>query len=54
MRKGNVITFLRGLIARKLDVEDQAASNGDWWEIDLIIVLLLGSVAVGIWAFLQL
>ena len=39
--------FLRLWMADLLGVRDEAATNGEWWEIDLLIVLFFGCVAAG-------
>ena len=39
---------IRKFIASLLEVKDQEATNGEWWEIDLIIVILLGSFVLGL------
>ncbi|WP_267893424.1 hypothetical protein [Porphyrobacter sp. TH134] len=38
-------------MAIRLGIENESAKNGDWWEIDLIIVTLLGFTLVGTAAF---
>lgn len=45
---------IRSWIAEKLGVKAEAAGVGDWWEIDLILVILLGAVCLGAAAWLQL
>ncbi len=38
---------LRSWIVALLDIRDESARNGDWWETDLILVFLLGVFLVG-------
>lgn len=42
-----VLRILRTWIARRLGLESKSAKNGDWWEIDLILVILLGAAFLG-------
>ncbi len=44
---------LRRWIAELFGIRDEAAANGDWWEIDFILVILLGTAATGIIALLS-
>ncbi|WP_267886227.1 hypothetical protein [Porphyrobacter sp. AAP60] len=34
-------------MAQRLGIKDDSAKNGDWWEIDFILVILLGSLLAG-------
>jgi hypothetical protein len=45
---------VRSYFAKLLGVRDEAARNGDWWEIDFIIVLLGGVFAAGVIGWFQL
>jgi len=39
--------LLRSWLADLLGIRAESAWRGDWWEIDLILVLLFGSVVAG-------
>lgn len=54
MPKRTIIHALRSWVAERFQIEDEAASRGYWWEIDLIIVILLGAVVVGMIAWFQI
>lgn len=54
MRRGNFIDWLRGHVADLLGIRDKAASRGEWWEIDVVLAILMGSIISGIWAWSQL
>jgi hypothetical protein len=45
---------IRSVIAGLLGIKAEAAKNGEWWEIDLVLVILLGAAAAGFiaWTFL--
>lgn len=47
---GCQLRYIRTWIAKRLGLRSEAAMNGDWWEIDLIIVILFGAfvMAIGI------
>lgn len=45
---------LRSFLADLLGVRNESARNGDWWEMDLIIVVLGGVFAAGIIAWFSL
>lgn len=45
---------LRSFLADLLGIRDVSARNGDWWEIDLIIVVLGGALAAGVIAWFNL
>jgi hypothetical protein len=49
-----MVRGLRSFIAGILGIRDDSARNGDWWEIDLILVILGGSIIAGVTAFLSL
>ena len=38
-----LITKIRGWVADRLGLKSAEARSGSWWEVDFIIVLLLGS-----------
>jgi hypothetical protein len=38
---------IRGTLARLLGVHAQEAASGEWWEIDLILVVLAGAAVMG-------
>lgn len=46
-----MIRALRSMVAGLLGLKDVSASNGDWWETDLILVILCGSAVVGLIAW---
>lgn len=48
------VRFIRSWLADLLGIRGESARRGDWWEIDLILVLLFGSVVAGglAWAIL--
>lgn len=50
----DIIYRLRSWIAQCFEIQDEAARRGDWWEIDLIVVILLGSIALGVWAWIEM
>jgi hypothetical protein len=54
MHKNNIISIIRKWVADRLGLKDEAAVKGEWWEIDLIIVILLGASLVGLFAWTQL
>ena len=39
------------MIAGLLGIKAEAAKNGEWWEIDLILIILFGAATVGIIAW---
>ena len=46
-----MLRALRSWIAAKLDIKDESAKNGDWWEVDLLIVVIFGSFLSAILAW---
>lgn len=54
MGKHDMIGKLRAWVATRLGIKNPAAQNGTWWEIDAVIVLLCGSVALGLFAWFKL
>lgn len=50
----NPVSFLRSLVVNALEVQAQEAKDGDWWEVDLIMVVIGGSFLSGFWALLNL
>ena len=54
MRRGNFIDWLRRHVADLLGIQDKAASRGEWWEIDVVIAIIMGSIIIGIWALSQI
>jgi hypothetical protein len=54
MRQRGPINLLRSRLAALLGLSRREASDGIWWEIDLILVVLLGAGTLGVFAFLQL
>lgn len=47
------LRLIRSWIASMFGVKAEAARNGDWWEIDLLLVILLGAIALGAAAWLN-
>lgn len=54
MRKDDLVRMMRAWVAARLGIKDAAAQDGSWWEIDAVIVLLLGSAALGLAAWIKL
>jgi len=54
MSKRGPLYQLRSYFAGLLGISDERARNGVWWEIDFIIILLLGAFAYGAYAWTQL
>jgi hypothetical protein len=50
----DLIFHLRAGVARALGIKAREAGAGQWWEVDLVLVVLGGSLALGLWAFTQL
>lgn len=46
-----MLRALRTVVAGLLGLRDGSASNGDWWETDLILVILFGSAVAGLIAW---
>jgi hypothetical protein len=53
MRKKGPLYKVRSALAGLLGIGDEQARNGVWWEIDLIIVVLVGAFALGAFAWMQ-
>lgn len=51
MQRRGFLNHLRGHIADVLGIRSPEAAAGEWWEIDLIIVVLAGAFAAGIIAW---
>jgi hypothetical protein len=43
---------LRSTIARLLGIKSREAQDGRWWEMDFLVVVLIGSAILGVAAFL--
>lgn len=54
MRKKSFLYRLRAGVAALFDLSSEEIATGEWWEIDLIIVVLAGSFAAGILAWATL
>jgi hypothetical protein len=54
MPKRSPLYQLRSILAGLFGISDERARNGVWWEIDFIIVLLLGAFGLGAYAWTQL
>jgi hypothetical protein len=50
----NLLFTIRSFISKRLGINDTAARKGIWWEVDLIIVLYVGSIVLGILAWKEL
>jgi hypothetical protein len=49
-----MLQMMRSVVAGLLGIKAEEASNGDWWEVDFILVILLGSGAAGIIAWMSI
>lgn len=54
MRRNGPLYQLRSALAGLLGISDERARNGTWWEMDLMIVALMGAFALGAFAWAQL
>jgi hypothetical protein len=45
---------LRAWLAEAFGIRDDAAKNGEWWEIDFVIVILFGAILAGVLGALAL
>lgn len=54
MRQRGSLYRLRSALAARLGISSEQASDGAWWEIDLILAILAGAIALAIFAWLQL
>lgn len=54
MSFSKLLNTLRSILAQRLGIKSRRAADGTWWEIDFILVLLLGSVVIGLLAFVRL
>jgi hypothetical protein len=54
MRGRGPIYRLRSTLAALLGISSEQASDGVWWEIDLLLVALAGAIAMGIFAWIQI
>ena len=48
------LTRIRNALAERLGIHAREARDGSWWEVDLLLVILAGSVVLGIVALVQL
>jgi len=46
-----LVLKIRSWLLERLGIPSQEARDGEWWEVDAILVLLLGSALLGIAAF---
>lgn len=53
LRRGPIYR-LRSTLAALLGISSEQASDGVWWEIDLLLVTLAGAIAMGIFAWMQI
>jgi hypothetical protein len=54
MRRSSFLYRLRTALAALLGISSEEARNGDWWEIDLAMVVLAGAFVLGAIAWTQL
>lgn len=54
MRRRGPLSRLRSTLAAVLGISSPQASDGTWWEIDLILVTLVGALALGVFAWMQM
>ena len=52
MKTPSLIQTMRQWIAKRLGLNSRDATNGSWWEVDLILVFLLGVFCLGLVAAL--
>lgn len=53
MRPSRFVYLIRSWVLDKLEIRSTESRNGAWWEVDFIIVLLLGSGILGALALLK-
>ena len=46
-----ILTRMRQWLLRRLGIDTSEALDGRWWEVDLLLVLLLGGLALGLLAW---
>lgn len=44
----NIIAQMRSWLLERLEISAQEARDEEWWEVDAMLVLLFGSVLLGI------
>lgn len=49
-----IVKAIRSWVADRLGIHSESARDGDWWEIDLIVVILFGSAVAGWLAWTKL
>lgn len=54
MRRRSFLYRIRFALAALLGISSEEAGNGDWWEIDLVLVALAGAFTLGAVAWTQL
>ena len=54
MRRRGLLFRLRSALAARLGISSDQASNGGWWELDLLLVLLVGIFVLGGFAWAKL
>lgn len=53
MPKPSNIHRIRGFLADRLGLRSSQARSGEWWEIDMILIVLLGSFILGVSAWIS-
>jgi hypothetical protein len=54
MRRNSFLYRLRYVLAALLGISSEDARNGDWWEMDLVLVTLASAFVLGAIAWTQL
>lgn len=54
MRRRSFLYRIRFALAALFGISSEEARNGDWWEIDLVLVALAGAFMLGAVAWTQL
>jgi hypothetical protein len=54
MRRNGFLYQLRSALSALFGISSEEARSGDWWEIDLAMVVLAGAFVLGTIAWIQL
>jgi hypothetical protein len=54
MLRGGLLYKVRTFVAGLFGISSEAARTGRWWEVDLLLVVLLGAFWLGIAAWIKL